>query len=260
MWVTCIESVSPFRLFPSHRAEQICQGLFGEVGELLERRGGWWYIRRWSDGYMGWVVASGWIEGGLPWPWGVVRRRWAPLWLGRRRVGWLPAGAFFPLSGQWITAYGLFRTAKGALREFTSRHLNIQKLRNDALLYLGSPYLWGGKTPMGIDCSGLIQMLFRLQGWLIPRDSIQQWRFLTPTLSAPRAGDVLFFKDRGAISHVGILYDDDTLLHSYAEGGVQKIPFHNFFTHTLHSVRTLKTDLMLYLQQTPVPWVSTSSY
>ncbi|MGQ9862938.1 MAG: C40 family peptidase [Bacteroidia bacterium] len=262
MWVTCIESLSPLRSAPSHRAEMVCQGLFGETGELLDWHGEWWYIRRWVDGYVGWGLASGWMKGGLPWPWGVVKRRWAPLWLGQRRIGWLPAGAFFPLSGQWLTPYGIFRIAKGALREFIARPIRIQKLQTDALLYLGSPYLWGGKTPAGIDCSGLIQMLLRLQGWLLPRDSIQQWRFLSPVVGTTRAGDVLFFSDKpgSPISHVGIMYDAATLLHSYAHGGVQKIPLSHLSTHTFHSVRTFKPDLALYLPQIPVPWVGRCSY
>ncbi|HEX8607637.1 MAG TPA: C40 family peptidase, partial [Pedobacter sp.] len=86
-----------------------------------------------------------------------------------------------------------------------------------AMMFLNAPYLWGGKTPFGIDCSGFTQMAYKLNGIKLPRDAYQQAE-IGETLSfveEAEAGDLAFFdNDEGRIVHVGIVMDNNKIIHS----------------------------------------------
>ena len=95
-----------------------------------------------------------------------------------------------------------------------------------AYLYMNAPYLWGGKTPMGIDCSGLTQMTYRINGLSIPRDASLQAQ-LGETLSfidESEAGDLAFFDDaEGKIIHVGLLLENHYILHAHGKVRIDRI-------------------------------------
>jgi gamma-D-glutamyl-L-lysine dipeptidyl-peptidase len=101
-----------------------------------------------------------------------------------------------------------------------------EKLLETASLYLYAPYLWGGKTPMGIDCSGLTQMIYRINGYQIPRDASQQAE-LGNTLSfidESEPGDLAFFdNDEGKIIHVGLLLENNYILHAHGKVRIDRI-------------------------------------
>ncbi len=80
-----------------------------------------------------------------------------------------------------------------------------------ARLFLGAPYLWGGRTRWGIDCSGVVQMALGAAGIAAPRDSDMQFEAIGETVGKPRRGDLAFFP-----GHVGIMVDDANLLHANA--------------------------------------------
>ncbi len=85
---------------------------------------------------------------------------------------------------------------------------------------LGVPYLWGGCSTLGIDCSALAQLACRAGGVILPRDADQQYQgmpFVVDRASV-RLGDLVFFADKGAITHVGIALDNMTLLHASGSG------------------------------------------
>jgi len=90
-------------------------------------------------------------------------------------------------------------------------------LRNVSIKYLNSPYLWGGKSPFGIDCSGFVQMVFKICGYRLFRDSWQQANQGKSIKSIEEGlpGDLVFFKNaEGKINHVGILLEDDKIIHA----------------------------------------------
>src|SRR5206468_10212944 len=96
--------------------------------------------------------------------------------------------------------------------------LNVtdEAILETARLYSDTPYLWGGRSLLGIDCSGLVQMVYRLNGINLPRDAWQQAEVGTPVkgLDAIRPGDLAFFAEKDRISHVGILTGNGFIIHA----------------------------------------------
>lgn len=82
---------------------------------------------------------------------------------------------------------------------------------------IGTPYRFGGNTPEGLDCSGLVEMTYRAAGIRVPRTADEQFRAL-PQVDAPRPGDLLFFGDRRKATHVGIYRGDGQMIHAPGNG------------------------------------------
>jgi len=116
-----------------------------------------------------------------------------------------------------------------------------------ALLYLNAPYLWGGKTPFGIDCSGLTQMVYALNGYSLLRDSAQQATQgeALSFIEESEAGDLAFFDDNeGKITHVGIIMNDNYIIHVNGKVRIDRLDHSGIFNielkrHT-HQLRVIK--------------------
>ncbi len=218
-------AVVPLHAAPSLRAEQVSQLVLGETGTVLESSGEWRHVRVTHDGYEGWAhrgyllerevagvrgwaeQAGGWSEGarvevdGVP----VVAPLRARLLLDGDRVG-LPDGRAGEVRwGAVIEA----EAARQRARERSPADWAFER-------FAGAPYEWGGVTPCGVDCSGLVQTTFAARGIALPRDAAQQAETGSPVpRSEARPGDLVFFTESDArISHVAILAADDTIVHS----------------------------------------------
>ena len=115
-------------------------------------------------------------------------------------------------------------------------------------MYLNAPYLWGGRSPLGIDCSGFTQMVYRLQGINLPRDAYQQAHIGT-TLSfvdESEPGDLAFFDNKdGEIVHVGIILEENHIIHASGKVRIDRIDQQGIFnseigSHT-HKLRLIKS-------------------
>ena len=122
-----------------------------------------------------------------------------------------------------------------------------QQLLRDAMLYMNAPYLWGGRTPFGIDCSGFVQMVYKLQGLKMLRDASQQATQgeVVNLLAEGEPGDLVFFDDvEGRITHVGILIDRHRIIHCSGHVQIDSIDHEGIFSAKLqkytHKLRLIK--------------------
>src|SRR5712691_6419149 len=227
-------ALAPLQSEPRVSAARVSEVLHGEVLEVLERREDWLRIRA-PDGYIAWLpagyVASGPADWAEDWKERATARSLSADILttdGRRR---LPTGARVALRRGVVELADGQRgaVAAGNVRReqelrVEARHLALPELAQK--WYAGAPYLWGGRTEWGIDCSGLAQAVFAGRGIKLPRDSDQQFvQGQEIAMSADgagyEAGDLLFFAERGRVSHVAFWAGAGRIVHAaLSRGGV----------------------------------------
>ncbi|MCB0401966.1 MAG: C40 family peptidase [Flavobacteriales bacterium] len=114
----------------------------------------------------------------------------------------------------------------------TSKPIAKEQLVQHAMMYLNSPYLWGGRSPFGIDCSGFTQVVYKLNGVKLPRDASQQAE-IGQTLSfieESESGDLAFFDNEdGNIIHVGIMLENNCIIHASGKVRIDKIDHQGIF-------------------------------
>ena len=218
----CTVFAAPLRAAASHRAEQVSELLYGEtVRKLEEGEKGWCRVRCLWDGYEGWCNAGQLAPIGAE-----AARAGAPyLVTGPKSALVLEDGfeASLPLGAAiWNTKPAGKVTFKGRKERATTLSAGEKCPVTEALRYREAPYVWGGRTVSGIDCSGLVQMAFKLCGMAVPRDASQQAEIgeTVDFLQHARRGDIAFFdNEEGRIIHVGLLLDGSHILHATDTSG-----------------------------------------
>ena len=211
-----VEPATALRRAPSHDARLDSEALYGERVTVYEIEEGWAWGQLEIDGYVGWLSANALAApGAAPTHKVVVPRTLcfpAPD-IKRPPIAALPLGARLCIARQderfAITASG-WHVPEVHLAPVKAKAADFVAV---AEALLGAPYLWGGKTSLGIDCSGLAQVALQAAGLACPRDSDMQERALGKpvALSEMRRGDLLFWK-----GHVAIARDAETLIHANA--------------------------------------------
>lgn len=204
---------------PDPAASQTNELLFGEEFEVYEIKAGWAWGQALRDDYVGYVEASG-LTKALPRPSHYVTALASHIYpvadLKTPPLDMVTLGAAVSLkTGPRVLGFAELNTGGWIY----ARHLSpIAAVETDfvatALKFLGAPYLWGGKSPAGLDCSALTQIALFAAGIKIPRDTDLQLKVLGPALPLDAAlarGDIAFFP-----GHVGIMLDSANLLHANA--------------------------------------------
>ncbi|HUZ34310.1 MAG TPA: NlpC/P60 family protein [Xanthobacteraceae bacterium] len=212
-----IEPQAPLRLEPSPEAPLATEALKGERVTIYETNDeGWAWGQLAADGYVGWLPANALTAPGATPTHKVVSLRTfvfpAPS-IKSPPLEALPFGACLAVTR---SEGGFAATASGGF--VPAVHLApVDAHETDfvavAERFVGAPYLWGGKTMLGLDCSGLVQVALAACGIACPRDSDMQERALGMAADAgdPRRGDLFFWQ-----GHVGIARDRTSLLHANA--------------------------------------------
>ena len=235
-------AVAPVRREPHHRAELVSQWVLGE-SIAIEALEGTWLRGRGPDGYTGWTPAapfrnavfsaSEWEEAAklrsigtsLLGTSGLERLPWgARLWPGAAGESVvLPDGrAVTPTEpDRVVTAAGAARRGEDPLP--TAPDAAVERVTRLATQWVGVTYLWGGRTELGVDCSGLVQAVYATVGVKLPRDSHQQYE-ADPDLGsdggAPEPGDLVFFAPEGAaITHVAMSLGGSRIIHCASTNG-----------------------------------------
>ena len=253
--VICPLSIVPVRKDPSDRAEMTTQWLFGETATMLERTDKWSRLRFDHDGYEGWVdnrQMQPTKAKALP---DAVRAAQPVVQVTTTHaILQLPMGAVLPGDPENAP---IPITGRISINGRTTEELEgpaIERITTLAPLWLGAPYLWGGRTPWGVDCSGFTQTLYLLGGVVLPRDAWQQAEKgqTIDLIDLSRTGDLAFFSnDEGKIIHVGIVLDSEggskKILHASGRVRIDTLDHEGIFNveekRYTHKLRTLKRVL-----------------
>jgi hypothetical protein len=227
----CCVPVGPLRSEPAHRTEMVSQLLFGECGEILDQAGrDWLRVRAKFDGYEGWCQRAHLVEvneaayenAGL-----ALTPEWVTALEYNGHPMMVPMGSQLTAmkngKAQWRKNQVHY---KGKIWDTTKADRDPKSIRQLTYKFLNTPYLWGGKSVFGIDCSGFTQSVFKFMGISLLRDAYLQAGqgesigFLEET----QTGDLAFFdNDEGRITHVGILLNANEIIHSSGKVRIDKI-------------------------------------
>ena len=246
----CLLSIVPLRLDPCHSSAMVSQLLFGETFEIIEEINNWYKIQTSYDQVNAWVekIQTTLISAENYQDLSKIEEKFSAEIVAyvsnpKHILTIIPPGA--SVSVLDIDAINFEKMIFDGLPFKASNQKN--NLINTALQYLNAPYLKGGKTPFGIDASGFVQMVYKINGFYLPR-TVESQSKLGDSLSfieESEPGDLAFFDDEdGNINHVGIMLTDNYILHAYGKVRIDRLDhlgiFNEFLNKHTHQLRIIK--------------------
>jgi cell wall-associated NlpC family hydrolase len=241
----CNLSIVPLRNEPTDTSELVSQVIYGDFFKILEQRKKWSKIRLAFDKYEGWIDNKQYIEINES-EYKTLSKE--PLKLSTDLVEFIEDEnhQLFPIPiGTQLNGLSLLNhNYEGNSINEKATKPNIVKT---AFTFLNAPYLWGGKTPFGIDCSGFTQMVYKLNGYKLLRDASQQATQgeALSFIEESQPGDLAFFdNNEGNIIHVGIIMKDNYIIHAHGKVRIDRLDHSGIYNvdkniHT-HKLRVIK--------------------
>ncbi|MFA8435160.1 MAG: NlpC/P60 family protein [Marinifilaceae bacterium] len=251
-------SIIPVRREPAEKSEMVTQILFGEHFKILEEKESWAQVELAFDGYQGWVDKK------------MLRPISEDTYQQLEKEDLVVASDTFNLvfqehcysnklivpgsslpfcepENKSFRIEGKEYSFQGKVSLVNSEKGDRDSIIESALKYFNAPYLWGGRTPYGIDCSGLTQIVYKLNGYRIPRDASQQVAIGESLTFVEEAqpGDLAFFdNDEGRITHVGIIWDRHKIIHASGKVRIDNVDHQGIFNvdtkQYTHKLRVIK--------------------
>ncbi|WP_298761190.1 C40 family peptidase [uncultured Psychroserpens sp.] len=241
----CNLSIVPLRIEPSDPSELVSQVLYGEIFKVLEQRKSWSRIRLAYDKYEGWIDNKQYLE--------IDEDTYKSI---KQQDHILSTDLIEFIQGknQQLYTISLGSSLNGLdilEHKFDGNSVSSKQEKSEllktAFTYLNAPYLWGGKTPFGIDCSGFTQMVYKINGYQLLRDASQQATQgqALSFIEESEPGDLAFFDNaEGLITHVGIIMEDNYIIHAHGKVRIDRLDHSGIYNvdkrvHT-HKLRVIK--------------------
>lgn len=245
----CENVFVPLRIGPTHKSEMLSQILFGEKYRIIDEAGHWMKVETLFDNYSGWIdkdhLQHSDDQSGIA---GHVIKKTLLCYKSDGTKLILEAGCeiYSPDAEKGIFSVGkntyIFDDPLSAL----STEIK-ESLADTAMKFINSPYLWGGRIASGIDCSGFTQLVYKLHGIRISRDSRNQAEEgeVVNFLEEARPGDLVFFDDEfGRITHTGLIISGGLVIHASGRVRVDIIDHQGIYKKEIkgysHKLRTIR--------------------
>lgn len=247
----------PLRATPSDKSEMISQLIFGECVQILAHKDNWIQVKNTYDNYEGWISEKQFMELSPEEYMHTIEQSEtlcssisSLVYYGNVHQP-ITKGAILPFYAEntFIIGHHKYRTETPVIhtQQFSPDARNIVDV---AYSYLNAPYLWGGRSPFGIDCSGFTQMVFRFFAIRLYRDAYQQAEQgrTVEYLEQAQTGDLAFFEnEQKRISHVGIILPDRKIIHASGCVRIDTIDHNGIFRKDLsaysHKLRLIRRVL-----------------
>ncbi|QOW10839.1 NlpC/P60 family protein [Kaistella flava (ex Peng et al. 2021)] len=230
----CTVSVAAIRAEQSHQSEMTSQLLYGETVDILETKGKFIKVKMDFDGYEGWIDAQ--------------------------QISEISEEYFLERKTELVlNPIQMYNTSQGAIllsmgSEVNSEKteplfLNVETISETAKQFLNIPYLWSGRSFFGIDCSGFVQLIYKVHGISLPREAQQQSEIgeVLSFVEESKPGDLAFFEnEEGKITHVGMMLNDQEIIHASGKVRIDSLDSTGIFNKELnkhtHKLRFLRSN------------------
>lgn len=245
----CENVFVPLRSGPSHKSEMLSQVLFGETYRILDQVGHWMKVETFFDNYTGWIdmnhIKHSEKKSDIC---GYVLNRSLLCYKADKSKIILEAGCeiYNPdfEDKTFTVGSNIYKTCNDFNNQFITTNDTVS---DTAMKFLNSPYIWGGRIPSGIDCSGLTQLVYKIHGVALPRDSWKQAEGGIPVnfIDESIPGDLVFFDNElDKISHVGMMISKGLIIHASGMVRIDSIDHQGIFRQDTgkysHRLRMIK--------------------